>query len=403
MMGHCRLRPTEKYGVPLDVRGQVWFHMIYSTEADEAAPKSLMRVTVDIKGFLGNEEYAIHVHEFGDLTDLDEGLNTGEHFIGTGSATHNCPPSVERHEGDMGNWKATGGQISVSKDFDLLQLAGRNASILGHSVILHAKSDNCTGPSGFAGSRLAQCVIGLRNEDDNQAEFVDPIAKAVAVLQPTKNCDDDCEGVVYFFQMGKSVEIIAMVHGLEMNSVHGFHVHQYGDLSRHDGMSVGDHYNPNGRHHHLPPLLPRHVGDLGNIQSYSSSTGVAWYRYFDPNIRNLHELIGRAVVIHADPDHGSGKNCDEGGSSGGRLMVGVIGVAHPQTKAPTIPDDVIINNDYDNEDCGSLDKHDVREHRGLVAGLVIGWAIVGLLLLIVIPAIMIFYHHRAHRGTYTQV
>lgn len=162
---------------------------------------------------------------------------------------------------------------------------------------------------------------------------------------------------MYFFQMGKSVEIIAMVRGLEYNTAHGFHVHQvetfpamvvlctssshlmgqYGDLSGHDGMSAGEHYNPNGRHHHLPPFLPRHVGDLvrssipqqprlliiaqGNIQSFSPSTGVAWYRYIDPNIRNLNQLIGRAVIIHEHPDHGSGENCDEGGLCSSLLFV----------------------------------------------------------------------------------
>lgn len=404
LAGHCRLLPTEKFGAMLNVRGHVRFHIVHpqDEDADPSQTTSVMRVSVDIKGFLGNEEYALHVHEYGDLTDLKQGLNTGEHFIGTGSPKHGCPPSKIRHEGDMGNWKATGGQIVLSKDFDLLQLRGKNASILGRSVILHAKADNCTGTNGFAGNRLAQCVIGLKNEDYNIAEFVDPIDKAVAVLLPTKHCSDDCGGAVYLFQMGKSVEVIAMVRGLEYNTEHGFHIHQYGDLSSHDGMSAGEHYNPYGRHHHLPPMLPRHVGDLGNIQSYSPSTGVAWYRYIDPNIRNLQELIGRAIIIHNDPDHGSGENCDEGGSAGGRLMMGVIGVAHPQTKAPTVPDDVEIDNDYENEDCGELSGHGRRERRGLIAGLVIGWSTVGFLLLIVIPGIIIFYHHRVKRG-YSQV
>jgi Cu-Zn family superoxide dismutase len=398
-MGHCRLLPTQKYGVPLDVRGHVRFHMVYSDDGD--SQKSVMRVVVDIKGLLGNGEYAIHVHEYGDLTDLEEGLNTGEHFIGTGSSRHNCPPSAQRHEGDMGNWKASGGQINLAKDFDLLKLTGKNASVLGRAVILHAKADNCTGTNGFAGSRLAQCVIGLRNEDNNMAEFVDPIDKAVAVLQPTKHCDENCGGAVYFFQMGNTVEVIAMVRGLEYNTEHGFHIHQYGDISGNDGLSAGEHYNPNGRHHHLPPMLPRHLGDLGNIQSYSPSTGLAWYRYIDPNLRNLNQLIGRAVVVHEDADHGSGKYCDEGGSSGGRLMIGVIGVAHPETKAPTVPDDVVIDNEYENRECEGFgeDKH---ERRGLIAGLVIGWSIVGFLLLIVVPGIIIFYHRRVKRG-YSQV
>lgn len=405
--------PTAKYGQLLNVRGSVRFHMIYAGDTEEerqedgrpiVQAKSLMRVSVDIKGFLGNAEYALHVHEYGDLTDLQEGLNAGEHFIGQGSDEHGCPPSPDRHEGDMGNWKASSGEISLSKDFDLLALTGEKASILGRSVILHAKRDNCTGTNGFSGSRLAQCVIGLKNGDDNEASFDDDVDKAVAVLQPTKHCDEgDCGGSVYFFQMGRAVEVIAFVSGLEVNTEHGFHIHQYGDFSSDDGMSVGEHYNPNGRHHHLPPMLPRHVGDLGNIQSYSRSTGLGWYRYIDPNIRDLNELIGRAVVVHEDSDHGSGPNCDQGGSAGNRLMVGIIGLAHPDTKAPTIPDDVEIDNDFENSECEGPegDEHD-HERKGLIAGLVIGWSLVGFLLLVVLPVVIIFYHRRVHRG-YSQV
>lgn len=64
-MGHCRLLPTEKYGAPLDVRGHVRFHMVpqEGSDADPSQTKSVMRVSVDIKGFLGNDLYAIHVHE----------------------------------------------------------------------------------------------------------------------------------------------------------------------------------------------------------------------------------------------------------------------------------------------------------------------------------------------------
>jgi len=362
----------------------------------------VVRVTVDLEGLLGNANYAIHVHQYGDLTDQEEGLNCGTHFVGQGSDQHNCPPAKERHEGDMGNWRATGGRIRLSKDFDLLSLAGKNASILGRSVIVHAKSDNCTGSDGHAGSRLAQCVIGLRNEDSNKALFEDELHKAVAVLQPTKYCNDDCTGNVYFFQAGNMVEIIAVVNGLEYDSAHGFHIHQYGDLSSDEGISAGAHYNPDGRHHHLPPVLPRHVGDLGNIQSYSESTGSAYYRYFDSNIRDLKELIGKAVIVHEDFDHGAGEGCDDSGSAGARLMMGVIGVAHPETKAPTFPDDVEIDNEFRNEDCTSLSGHHKRERGGLLAGLVVGWSITAFLVLVVLPGIIIYYHRRIRRG-YAQV
>jgi hypothetical protein len=125
--------------------------------------------------------------------------------------------------------------------------------------------------------------------------------------------------------------VVAEVAGLELNSKHGFHIHtvrpphafvvlfyyycyyyyflvlieyfsifflspqQYGDLSSTDGSSVGSHWNPTGAKHHVPETTPRHVGDLGNIQSYDSATGLAHFNYTTTNIPDVHSLLGRAV------------------------------------------------------------------------------------------------------------
>jgi hypothetical protein len=39
--------------------------------------------------------------QYGDKTNMTTGSSAGTHFAGGGAATHNCPPSDERHEGDM--------------------------------------------------------------------------------------------------------------------------------------------------------------------------------------------------------------------------------------------------------------------------------------------------------------
>lgn len=42
----------------------------------------------------------------------------------------------------------------------LVNLTGVN-NVIGRAVIIHANEDTCGQPSGGAGARLAQCVIGL--------------------------------------------------------------------------------------------------------------------------------------------------------------------------------------------------------------------------------------------------
>jgi len=50
----------------------------------------------------------------------------------------------------MGNFKATEGKISDSRELDLLPLTGPN-SIIGRAVVLHAEEDDCA-DAGSAGA-----------------------------------------------------------------------------------------------------------------------------------------------------------------------------------------------------------------------------------------------------------
>lgn len=64
-----------------------------------------MNVTVVVSGLGSRTSVAIHVHQFGDLTSPNgDGVSAGGHWVGPGSSTHGCPPSVTRHAGDMGSW-----------------------------------------------------------------------------------------------------------------------------------------------------------------------------------------------------------------------------------------------------------------------------------------------------------
>jgi superoxide dismutase, Cu-Zn family len=73
------------------------------------------------------------------------------------------------------------------------------------------------------------------------------------------------EGKVFFEQNPNTQEVVitGRLSGLTPGK-HGFHVHQYGDLSN-GCTSNGPHLNPHQKTHGAPTDAERHVGDLGNV------------------------------------------------------------------------------------------------------------------------------------------
>ncbi|AQL06663.1 Superoxide dismutase [Zea mays] len=64
----------------------------------------------------------------------------------------------------------------------------------------------------------------------------------------------------------------------------------------------GPHYNPASKEHGAPEDENRHAGDLGNVTA--GADGVANINVTDSQIplTGPNSIIGRAVVVHADPD-----------------------------------------------------------------------------------------------------
>jgi len=142
--------------------------------------------------------------------------------------------------------------------------------------------------------------------------------KAIATLEHTV---DDVEGVIKFKQKpGQPTIINGIIKGLTPGK-HGFHIHEFGDLS--DGCkSAGGHYNPEGVEH--GGLLQGHVGDLGNITADDS--GTARFQIKAQRV-DLSDVVGRAVVIHADEDDlgtGGDEESLKTGNAGDRVGCGVI-------------------------------------------------------------------------------
>ena len=110
-------------------------------------------------------DHAIHIHQFGDLR-LDNGKGTGGHYNPQGH-DHALPSTEMRHAGDLGNLTADAdGNASYSITIDNVTLDGAHNPIIGRGVIIHAKVDDGGQPTGNAGARVSQGVIGYSQPSD---------------------------------------------------------------------------------------------------------------------------------------------------------------------------------------------------------------------------------------------
>lgn len=117
-----------------------------------------LKVMAEVEGLNPGQEHGFHVHEFGDATAPD-GASAGGHF-NPDKHEHGKPGDAKAHPGDMGNLKADAqGKAKLEVTLPAASVAGKNA-ILGRSVILHAKPDDFSQPTGNAGARIGIGVIG---------------------------------------------------------------------------------------------------------------------------------------------------------------------------------------------------------------------------------------------------
>ena len=150
---------------------------------------------------------------------------------------------------------------------------------------------------------------------------------AIAVFDTHK-----IKGIVRFEEDLQNNCVVLDIHiqGLKKNGLHGFHVHECGDMSD-KCESMCAHFNPFHTDHGAPDTKIRHVGDLGNLKT--NAQGVAKYRMTDNMIKlrgTKRNIIGRGLIIHADEDDcGRGDYPDSRptGHAGKRIACAVIGYA----------------------------------------------------------------------------
>ena len=150
--------------------------------------------------------------------------------------------------------------------------------------------------------------------------------KAICIVQPLSG--SKVHGTIYFTQKGNEVEVTGKVTGLTPG-LHGFHVHQYGDLSDVKGLSTGGHFNPEGQPHGGLKAHKRHVGDLGNIKADASGTAVINFTDKLISLHGKHSIVGRAIIVHAKADD---EKTQPTGDAGGRVGGGIIAIANTAKK-----------------------------------------------------------------------
>ena len=143
----------------------------------------------------------------------------------------------------------------------------------------------------------------------------------VAAAMVEGRSGSQARGSVIFTPAGDKIRVGVRISGLTPGE-HGFHIHEAGDCSAPDAMSAKGHFNPAGRAHGHVTAAEHHAGDLPNLVADAdgnarASTEVSGFTLDD----GPTGILGRAVVIHADPDD---YKTQPAGNSGKRVACGVI-------------------------------------------------------------------------------
>jgi Cu-Zn family superoxide dismutase len=155
-------------------------------------------------------------------------------------------------------------------------------------------------------------------------------AQRAAVTLESKS-GSNTTGTATFSVVDGAVTLTLTVRGATPG-LHGAHLHAVGDCSAANASSAGDHWNPEQHPHGsgTQDAGPSHLGDLGNVTVQADGVGTLTFSNPEWKLgdRSPWDVLGKALVIHADPDDlMTQSNPDAGvtpGKSGSRIACGVI-------------------------------------------------------------------------------
>ena len=163
--------------------------------------------------------------------------------------------------------------------------------------------------------------------DAPASEPAAPAAASSSVASATANLaaasGSLVSGQLSLMPMGDGVHVTGEIGGLKANSTHAFHIHEKGDCSAADASSAGGHFNPAGAPHGRITDPQHHAGDNDNL--VADAEGVAKVDAHFAGVvlggGGATDAVGKAVVVHADPDDYTSQ---PSGNAGARIACGVI-------------------------------------------------------------------------------
>lgn len=157
-------------------------------------------------------------------------------------------------------------------------------------------------------------------EDAETTAEKPPVPAGGTIIEIAPRSDSKLSGTARFEPTDDGLRIVVRIVDAPPGE-HGVHIHEIGNCSAPDASSAGEHYNPDEHEHGRPPAT-RHIGDFGNLLVADDGTGTLDIAVPGANLEpeDAHSFLGRAIVVHADPDDGS----QPSGNSGARIGCGVV-------------------------------------------------------------------------------
>jgi Cu-Zn family superoxide dismutase len=190
----------------------------------------------------------------------------------------------------------------------------RIARLAPSMILIALSAAACTPGPDFEARSDTSRVSALEADDPGPT-----VRAAVAELTPASG--SEVRGSVRLEALDDGgLSVNASFTGLEPG-VHAYHVHQFGDCTRHDAGSAGPHYPFDSP----TEMANRKVitGNLGELRADESGEATSSVRLPRAELNGPRSLVGRSVVVHR---RGNDPDAPPTGDTGARIACGTIGI-----------------------------------------------------------------------------